>query len=223
VLHLVHKLQVGRHARGRIQPELDRRRGRGPPGLGRAPIPAASARRGDTAGPARPGADVFIYIHKTKIQRWTPLSSMACRTQWASRARQACDSHVPAAPWPGWRGERRVRRRVLQAGAAGQLPAVTPAGGHRKPAPACRRAPRARAPARSGMRGGLVATDGSGREDRRGSLSRWCRCGSLTAARCTSRSGPAGSGTRKPAACHRGGNLPAPPGHARPYRPGHRR
>ena len=68
-----------------------------------------------------------------------------------------------------------------------------------------------RAPAWSAMRGGLVATDGSGREDRRGSLSRWCRCGSVTAAGCTGRSGPAGGGTPKPVACHRGGNLPAPP------------
>ena len=63
VLDLVHQLQKGRHARGGVEPELDRRRGRCPPGRGRIPIPAASARRGDAFGLAH--ADPFIYIHRS--------------------------------------------------------------------------------------------------------------------------------------------------------------
>ena len=71
--HLVHKLQVGRHTRGGIQPELDRRpapacRGRG---RGRAAFPVDRARREGSRAVA------FIYIHRTKIQSFGPLSIRA--------------------------------------------------------------------------------------------------------------------------------------------------
>jgi hypothetical protein len=68
VLDLLNQLQVGRHSGGRIQPELDRRRGRGPPGWGRVLISAAGVWRGDAACPTALVSDLFIYSHKTREQ-----------------------------------------------------------------------------------------------------------------------------------------------------------
>jgi len=114
-------------------------------------------------------------------------------------------------------GERRVRRRVPQAGAAGQLSAGTPAGDHSQPAAACRRAPVRRAPAWSGTRGGLVTrTAAAGKT---GGFAE-----PVVSLRIADR-----SEVHRPLRARRwrhteaGGlpprrQLPAPPGHARPYR-----
>src|SRR5690349_16210897 len=70
VLDLLDELQVGRHPRGRIQPELDRRRRPARHG------PLARPRRGP-AGSARRKLVPFIYCHKTRIQLAVTLSSEA--------------------------------------------------------------------------------------------------------------------------------------------------